>query len=186
MPGSDQFNSEMRNVALAIQGHKQAFGRLYEKYADRIFRYLYFRTGSEQEAEDLMAAVFLKAWEALPEINQTGRKLNFKPWLFRIAHNSLIDYYRTNKNEISIEELGQINSSVKKTERIVEAEQEMDQIMRAIKNLDEKSQMVIIGRFDACLSHREIAVVLGIKENHVRVIQYRALDKLRKILGEQK
>ena len=101
MPESDHLQYEARIIEQAVQGDKQAFGQLYEIYAERIFRYLSFRTGSMEVAEDLLCEVFLKAWDALPRFGLTNKDHHFKAWLYKIAHNALIDHYRTSQNDIS-------------------------------------------------------------------------------------
>lgn len=184
MPDTGHLNLEARIVQQAIQGDKQAFGQLYEMYADRIFRYLFFRTGSVMVAEDLMCDMFLKAWVALPEFNSDKKHNNFKAWLYRIAHNTLIDYRRTKKSEISIEQFGEIPSGFVKQEKTIEDKEELSHLLENLNTLDDLSRQVLIHRFVAGLSHRETAELLGIRENHVRVIQFRAIKRMRAISGD--
>jgi RNA polymerase sigma-70 factor (ECF subfamily) len=184
MPDSDQSSMEARIVLQAIEGDKQAFGQLYEMYADRIFRYLVFRMGSMEAAEDLMCEVFLKAWTALPDFGAGSNDRNFKSWLYRIAHNALIDHRRTLKDEISLENLAEIQSKNEKPDKIFESKEQSSQLARMLNLLDELSRDVLIHRFVAGLSHRETASILGINEGHVRVIQYRAIKRMRRMTGE--
>jgi RNA polymerase sigma-70 factor (ECF subfamily) len=184
MPDTEHLSVEARIVQQAIQGDKQAFGQLYEMYADRIFRYLFFRTGSEMTAEDLMCDAFFKAWAAMPEFVMDKETDNFKAWLYRIAHNTLIDYHRTKKNEISIEQLGEMQSGSEKAEKRIEDKQEFLNLLRNLNMLDEISREVLVHRFVAGLSHRETAALLGLRETHVRVIQYRAIKKMRELSGD--
>jgi len=177
MPDTEHLNLEARIVQQVIQGDKQAFGQLYEIYADRIFRYLFFRTGTEVVAEDLMCDVFFKAWAALPEFNLDKKHNNFKAWLYRIAHNTLIDHRRTHKTEIPIDQLVELQSVSEKPE-------EISHLLADLNTLDNLSRQVLIHRFVAGLSHRETAALLGIREANVRVIQFRAIKKMREISGD--
>ena len=90
---SDQHDNEL--VARASQGDRDAFGDLYERYLDAIFRYIYYRVNHQQDAEDLTELVFLKAWQNIASCYE--KKATFKSWVYRIAHNSIIDHYRTRK-----------------------------------------------------------------------------------------
>src|ERR1044071_6299092 len=90
--------SELKLIRFSQQGDRDAFGCLYETYLDRIHRYIYFRVMDPEVAEDITSLVFLRAWEKL-ETFQSGRS-PFAGWLYRIAHNAIIDHYRTRKASI--------------------------------------------------------------------------------------
>src|SRR3989344_1240602 len=88
--------SESRLLKKAVKGDKESFGLLYKKYLDLIYRYIYFRVGSSKfEAEDLTQNVFFKAWDKIRNngFKSDGVNSSFKAWLYRIAHNTVIDYY---------------------------------------------------------------------------------------------
>src|ERR1043165_3026034 len=82
-------------IKQAVDGDSEAFGVLYVRYMDAIFRYIYYRVGQDIEAEDLTEEVFIRAWEALPSY-QIGQ-FPFTSWLYRIAHNLVIDHPRKRK-----------------------------------------------------------------------------------------
>jgi RNA polymerase sigma-70 factor (ECF subfamily) len=185
MPESDHLQYEARIIDQAIQGDKQAFGQLYEIYADRIFRYLSFRACSLVVAEDLMSEVFLKAWDALPRFGSKKNDNHFNAWLYKIAHNALVDHHRTTRHEVSLERIGDIASGVEKPELTVEKHEESVKLIRLMKMLDEISRNILINRFVAGLSHRETAEMLGLSENHVRVLQFRAIKKMRELMGDK-
>ena len=88
----------------AIDGDRDAFGVLYERYIERIYSYIYYRTGNVHEAEDLTERVFLRAMRHIT--NYTNRGLPFSAWLYRIAHNIVANWYRDNsrRKEIPIDE----------------------------------------------------------------------------------
>lgn len=185
MPDEDPLNPENRIIRLAIEGDKQAFGQLYERYVGKIYRYLFFRMDSREAAEDMTEIVFLKAWEGLPALGRKSSGVNFSAWLYRIAHNALVDHRRTKKEEIALEGIEPIPAQIEKPGTRVELDEESARIIPAMQKLDEQSQNVIISRFIGDLKPREIAEMLGLSEGNVRVIQYRALKKLQGILGDK-
>jgi len=126
----------------------------------------------------------MKAWEHLPHFGGKKKERNFRAWLFRIAHNTVIDHYRTRKHFSPLEMVSQTGTSEGEPDRVAIKNEDNRRIMEAIKRLDETSQKVIVSRFISDLSHKETALSIGISENNVRVIQYRALKKIRDMLGE--
>src|SRR5437870_5432603 len=91
-------HDEGKLVRLAVDGDSEAFGALYVRHMDVIYRYIYFRISDEVEAEDLTEEVFIRAWEALPSYKPG--EFPFTSWLYRIAHNLIIDYHRKRKPQI--------------------------------------------------------------------------------------
>ena len=83
-------------IEKAISGEKEAFGHLYDQYFPQIFKYLLVRTDTREDAEDMTETVFIKAWEHLPNFGGKTKERNLRAWLFRIAHNTVVDHYRTN------------------------------------------------------------------------------------------
>ena len=88
---SDQHTAiENDLLARAIKGDAEAFGNLYERHMMSIYRYIHYRIGEVQEAEDLTETVFVKVWQAMPNFKMG--KASFRTWLYRVAHNLLVDY----------------------------------------------------------------------------------------------
>ena len=163
----------------AVQGDAEAFGLLYRRHLERVYRYVLYRVSNQQEAEDLTETVFLKVWEALP-----GYRLREQPWtawLFRVAENTVIDYYRTRHAHKELEE-GLPADGPEPVERISLGE-EMAQVRAALGQLSPDQQRLLLLRFVDGLSHAEVAQILGKTEGNVRVMQYRALAALAKVLG---
>ncbi len=161
-------------------GDKDAYGMLYERYLVPIYRYCYFRVGSELDAEDLTEMIFLKAWENLPK----KQVQSFRAWLYRIAHNQVVDYLRTRKNTTTIDLLETSLDGQNQPEQALLNREDGRLLAQAIQQLDEQDQEVLVCRFVSQLSHAETAAVLGLNESHVRVLQYRALKKLQDLLGK--
>jgi len=169
----------------AVAGNSQAFGELYQRYLEKIYRYIYFRVGNVADAEDLTEEVFIRAWEALP--SYTIGVHPFTSWLYRIAHNLVIDHVRKRKPvQTSDDELMNRPSKAPNAEEVLQERQVADELKKAILQLDNLDQQVIILRFIEELSHREVSNILDITEGTSRVVQHRALSKMRQIMRNGK
>lgn len=170
-------------IQLSVEGEAEAFEVLYRRHMDVIYRYLFFRVGSETQAEDLTEDVFLKAWEALPKFKVGQQPLIH--WLYRIAHNLLIDHFRKRTPlPLSDELITSFVDSTETPEGVVNRHEEMELITRAVRRLAALEQQVILLRFVEGLSHRKIGNIIGKSAAASRVIQYRALKTLRAFLSE--
>ena len=184
MTKKDKKRSPQALLKLAAKGDKQAYGAFYEEYFGEIYRYIYFRVSSHHEAEDLTEIVFLKAWETL---HQKGKEIqNFRAWIYRIAHNIVIDHHRTKKHEVSLDHISPAAKPESGPEKLIEIKQENQKLMDGIAQLEPKYREVIVLRFINQLSHAETAKVLNIKEGHVRVLQYRGLKILSDLMTEDR
>ena len=169
-------------VDRAVGGNTEAFGRLYDIYADRIYRHIYYRTSNIKDAQDLTQEVFIKAWKGLPKYRRT--KTPFLGWLFTISHNRIIDYYRTKKDHAYLDNEIIIEDSRKGPEELVELQFTQQEIRRVILQLPAEQQQVIFMSFIEGFTYKEIATTLNKSEGNIRVIIHRALKKMREILGK--
>jgi RNA polymerase sigma-70 factor (TIGR02952 family) len=179
---NDFSSSEMdRQSELVIQakaGDAEAFGHLYETYLDRIYRYIYFRVTDEQTAEDLISQVFTKAWENLDRYQPSGRP--FIAWLYTIAHNTVIDHYRTRKDTVAIENTISLASDAPSPHEQVELHFEADNLRAALQTLTPEQQQVVVLKFISGMSTDEIAGQLRKSAGAIRALQMRALQALAK------
>ena len=165
-------------VAKAKSGEREAFGVLYERHMGAIYRYLSYRLGTVEDAEDLTTTVFLRGWQNIDSYSWRG--LPFLAWLYRIAHNLLIDFRRANKTQwVDIESQGDLPDNALMPERQVTHDLQVRDVMNAMDELDTLHQEVLTLRFLVGLSHREVAAILDRSEAAARVLQYRALKALR-------
>jgi RNA polymerase sigma-70 factor (ECF subfamily) len=168
-------------VRRAIEGDAGAFGDLYEQYLNQIFRYIYYRIGDQGLAEDFTETVFLRVWESLSRFDIS--KISFKGWLFRVAHNLLVDYYRTRKKQQSLNEYIELPDPRQSPEDQVITSEREALVLSALKSLKQEYQDVLTLRFINNLSHAETAKALDRNVGAVRVLQYRALQALEKELA---
>ncbi|MAF80237.1 hypothetical protein CL629_04120 [bacterium] len=172
---------ESEIIKSAKRGDSEAFGRLYDQYVSQIYRFIYFRVSSKTDAEDLTHQVFLKAWKSLKRYKEKGHP--FSSWLYRIAQNTVVDFYRTSRSHQDIETLPeQVLSENPNIEDRVDQSIEVERIHSVIRQLDETSQSVLLMKFVDHLSNKEISVTLEKSEGAIRVIQHRALKQVRDLL----
>lgn len=160
-------------------GDAEAFGLLYDQYSEVIFRYVYSHLENRLDAEDLTEEIFLRAWRALPKYDERG--LPFSAFLFRIARNSLIDYYRQRKVVQSIDDI-EIQSREAGPEELVDGRIENSDLRKTIAELREDYRNVLIFRFLSGLSPEETAQVMQRSVGAVRVLQHRALSALKDLM----
>lgn len=167
----------------AVSGDVDAFGTLYERYLPQIYRYLYSRTWDVRRAEDDTETVFLKVWEALPRFRPEAG--SFRTWLFRIAHNQLVDSYRAHRAEEPLPEEPEWPDETTLPEDHLVAGEAREKVALALGQLRPEYRTVLELRFFHGLSHAEAAGILGKSESAVRIQQFRALQALWKVLNRE-
>ncbi|MBL4694088.1 sigma-70 family RNA polymerase sigma factor [Candidatus Gracilibacteria bacterium] len=175
---------EIENLVVQVQaGDQDAFAALYEILIDPIYRYIYYRVPAT-ESEDLTETVFLKVWK---NINKYRPMKNiFTAWVFRIAHNLVVDYYRAAKNK-KVDELSEMLPDMDRQHNpIVRTKQSMDKdtLKKALARMKDSYREIIIYKFMNELSNSEIALILNKSEGSLRILQFRALKSLKKELQD--
>ena len=175
---------ERQLVLQAQDGDAEAFGRIYDGYVERIYRFVFFRVDDQQTAEDLTSQVFLKAWSNLDRFEFT--RTPYIAWLYTIAHNTVIDHYRTRKVTTALEDV-QLSQpdDAEAVENQIDLTVEMKTIKAAMQNLTDDQQQVLHLRFIEGMSNTEIAQQLGKREGAIRALQMRGLQALAKQLAEK-
>lgn len=179
---------ERQLIQRAQRGETQAFGQLYERYAPRLFRFLWAHLDDPRDAEDLTEEVFLRTWRALPGYRL--RETPFVSFLFRVARNALTDHYRQARRRgravawdaepAQPGDLSQLADPGSDPALALSREQERQQIRQALSGLRGDYRLVLELRFWSDLSTEEIAQAMGRSAAAVRVLQYRALLALQK------
>ncbi len=170
-------------VQQAVAGDQRAFAELYEGYFNRIYRYVYLKTGDRVEAEDMTQQVFVNALKSISGYRWQGKP--FSAWLFRIAHNQIVDHLRrrTRQPATLLNEpllTGGVNPLA-----LAEHNLDMEQVARATKRLTKAQQEVVSLRFAAGLSIEEVARSMGRSQGAVKALQHSAIIALRKVLVKQ-
>ncbi len=167
----------------AAKRDKKAFGELYDRYIDKLYKYIYFKCRSTEEAEDLTSQVFMKAWEAIENYRWEGYP--FSTWLFRIAHNQIVDYYRTHRSNVPLDAARTTHKGPDPFD-IIQNSMTGEQIRAAIKHLTDSQQRVIILRFIEGYGIAEIADLMDKDPAAIRAIQHRALRALQPWLTQER
>lgn len=182
--GGCQVQSEQELIRRAKERDSEAFSRLYEAYFDKIYRYIIIKIGSQMEAEDMTQQVFLKALQAIPSYKSQGAP--FSAWLYRIAHNQIVDYLRKNSKRppaFDDDPRGVIdNNRNNDPQRITEHNLSMEQLLDAARSLTAAQREVISLRFTSDLSTAEVARIMGKSQGAVKALQHSAIVALRKTL----
>ena len=180
-PGTDPVENLVRR---AQDGDATSFAELYERFHDKIFRYIYFKTGNPNDAEDITEDVFLRMLESINSFRWKGHP--FSSWLFRIAHNLIVDHFRkrSRQKNTPLDDAGDLAGA---TSHEIEAELDVklaiERVHLAMEGLTDLQKEVMSMRFAAGLSVRETAEAVGKRENAVKALQHAAIKKLRVLLG---
>ncbi len=166
----------------ASRAEPAALGEVYDQYADRIYAYIYRRVGQAEVAEDLTGQVFMRMLEAI----RTGQgwRSSFSGWLYRIAHNLVIDYYRRRGRVtlVDIDEAAPIKASHGDPVRSTESLLNREQLRAALFQLTEEQAQVITLRFMDERSIAEVADLMDKTEGAIKALQYRAVLALRRVM----
>jgi len=181
MPEAD--NKDDVVLSNASQGDLDAFGILYEKYVDRIFNYIYYRTGNVNDAEDLTARVFQRALHHIG--TYTDRGVPFSAWLYRIAHNLVANWHRdrSRRQEIPLDEAPLLSKGDHPESTLVRT-QEQEALLRMIRSLPPDRQQLLILKFVDHLSNAEIGSIMRRSEGAVKSLYHRTLLHLRDQIGD--
>lgn len=166
-----------------ISSKEDALAGLYNEYYDKIARYIYVRMGDRAEAEDLAGEVFLKALESLGSYTERG--VPMQAWLFRIAHNLVVDYLRrsSRRSIISVDDVEVEAES--NPQEIAETSIEMARVSEAMTELTTAQRQVIELRFFGGLTSEEAGKVMNKSSGAVREMQSAAIKRLRELLVEE-
>ena len=168
-------------VRRAQQRDEEAFTQLYEANFDKIYRYVALRIGDKTEAEDMTQQVFLKALQSLSSFKWRG--ISFSAWLFRIAHNQVVDYLRKKTKQATTLLDESLVSSNSDPQLVAEHKLDIEQLLSATKRLTEAQREVLSLRFAGGLPVAEVAKVMGKSQGAVKALQHSAIGALRKVLS---
>ena len=164
----------------AGNGDNEAFGLLYERYVRKIYNYIYYRTGNVNDAEDLTAKVFHRAFRHIESYNQRG--VPFSAWLYRIAHNLVANWYRdrSRKKEVTLDDQFPSSFHFDFPESALEKSEESEKLIKTLRKLPPERQQLIILKFVEGLSNAEIGLIMRKSEGAIKSLYHRTLESLRK------
>lgn len=162
----------------------EAFGKLYELYIDKIYRYVFQRTGNRHDAEDLTAKVFHRALNNIQRYNDQG--LPFSAWLFRIAHNLVANWHRdrSRRQMVSLDKLDLKADQRHNPHQAVEQANLRELLLAAIHQLPPERQDLIALKFVERMTNAEIGEVMGRTESAIKSLYHRTVISLRELLAE--
>jgi RNA polymerase sigma factor (sigma-70 family) len=165
---------------------KLNFAELFQQYYSRVYNYLRYRVNAPEDAEDLISAVFEKAYTHREQFD--AEKGAFSTWLFRIAHNTLANYYRTRQRHSVWESEGGLPDDLITPESSPETQiihkETIAELLQGLNQLRERDQEVISLKFAGRLSNQEIGQIMDLKEKTVSVVLLRAMRRLQQQLSE--
>ena len=167
----------------AKAGEQAAFGQIYDHFFKKIYTFIYYRVGHKEVAEDLAEDVFLKAFGKIAGMNKDG---SLEAWLYQIARNRVIDYYREKKLTVALEEVENTLEYETNVIDIVNLERQQIIFLKLLKELGAEQQAVLKMKFLEDLSNGEIAELLNKNEGAIRVIQHRAITKLQELIKKHR
>ncbi len=172
-------------IRRAQQLDQAALTQLYEENFDKIYRYIAVKIGDRTEAEDMTQQVFLNALQSISSYKSKG--LPFSSWLYRIAHNLIVDYLRkiSKKNSVPLDESLPIPAHDGDPQQTVGVKLELEAVAVAAKRLTPSQQEVISLRFSSDLSISEVAAVMHKSEGAIKALQHSAIAALRKLLAPE-
>ncbi len=159
---------------------QEAFAQIYELNFDKIYRYVVLRIGDKIEAEDMTQQVFVNALKSISSFKWKG--VPFSSWLFRIAHNQVVDYFRKKQKRATVPLDESLANPGDNPETVVERQLDIARMVSATGDLTKAQQEVISLRFAGELSIAEAAKVIGKSEGAVKALQHSAIVALRKSL----
>lgn len=171
-------------VAAAQQGDQGAFGQLYDRYVDVVFRFVLFRVGDRPLAEDLTSETFLRALRRISSVSYQGRDVG--AWFVTIARNLVLDHVKSSRYRLEMTTADILDSSAddRGPEHEVVEEATATELMRCVAQLGRDQQECIMLRFMQGLSVSETAAVMGRNEGAVKALQHRAVRRLAQLLPE--
>jgi RNA polymerase sigma-70 factor (ECF subfamily) len=164
-------------VAQAKAGYLEAFGQLYVRYVDPIYRYVHARLGEQQDAEDLTEEVFLRSFLSLDRYRERGWP--FSAFLYQVARNAVTDHFRKNRVEADASESESMASAVQSPDDHLVREERLRDIRKAVDELAPNYREVIILRVMMSLPTATVAKWTNSTEDAVRVMLYRAMESVR-------
>jgi RNA polymerase sigma-70 factor (ECF subfamily) len=175
-------NAHTETFQKAQQGDQEAFSEIYNLFFDKIYTFIYFRVNHKEIAEDLAEDVFMKAFQRISKLKEPKA---FEGWIYQIARNTVIDYYRSKKQVVALEEVENTIQYEHALVDVIELEAQQRIFLELLNELGAEQKAVIKMKFFEHLENETIATQLNKTEGAIRVIQHRALSRLKDLLKDK-
>lgn len=169
--------NEKEAIKNCQSGDLEKFGYLYDKYIKKIYDFIYYKTTHKETAEDLTSKTFTKAIDNIGHFEID--KGTFSAWLYQIARNTVIDFYRTRKNKTDIDDVWDLSSD-EDLARDIDTKQKLARVEKYLSKLKSEQREIIIMRIWQEMSYREIAEIIGKSEASCKMAFSRAINILRR------
>ena len=166
---------EIEIIKKCQSGNTGEFSILYDVYIEKIYKYIYYKTGHKETAEDLTSKTFFKA---LRSIDKFEANESFSAWLYTIARNNVIDYYRAKKLDIDIDDIWDLSDDDDLIQSIDDKNKILE-IKKYLSNLKKEQREIVILRVWQQMSYKEIAEFVGKSEDACKVTYFRVIKKLK-------
>jgi len=160
-------------------GDTEQFGKIYDYYIKKIYRFVYYKTHHKETAEDITSKVFMKAFEKISKFNP--KKGNFSSWIYKIARNSVIDHYRSQKFHNNIDDAWDLETD-EDIGSDTEVKMQIEEVRKYLKELTSVQRDVVIMRIWQEMSYKEIAEVIGKNEANCKMAYLRGVQKLKQVM----
>ncbi len=162
-----------------------AFGELYERYVDKIYSYIYYRVGNDDDAEDLTARTFFQALDKIGSYEDRGAP--FSAWLYRIAHNLVANLHRQRSRHKTVPFEDPVVAAIRRPSpaAVVEKQEAREALLGAIHRLPEDRQQLLLLKFVEHMPNAQIGEIMGRTESSIKSLYHRTLLALRSDLQER-
>ncbi|MBP9695086.1 MAG: sigma-70 family RNA polymerase sigma factor [Candidatus Magasanikbacteria bacterium] len=172
-------DKDLQSINRVLSGDVAAFGSVYDAYIEPIYRFVFFRVQNHHVAEDVTSDIFLKALDRIHTYK--SNRGSFRTWLYQLARNTIIDYYRTTKQTVSIEEAYDVPSNSHVSVERVDSTLLAEKVGKYLSGFKDVERDILILRIWQEMPYSEIAGIVGKKEDACKKIYIRAIEKIQKI-----
>lgn len=161
-------------ISLSLKGDSLAFSSLYNSYVEKIYRFVFYKTMHKETAEDLTSQIFIKVYEKLKTFDQSQA---FQPWLYQIARNTVIDFYRARHEHANIEDFWHLSGADEQSKH--EQQWDLGRVKEYLQKLSAEQREIVLLRLWEGLSYQEIATIMHKSEASCKMSFSRALTKIK-------
>jgi RNA polymerase sigma-70 factor (ECF subfamily) len=173
-----QYN-EREHILACQGGNTEAFGLIYDRHVRTIYNFIYYKVFDKDSAEDLTSQTFFKA---LKNVNSVDPERPIISWLYKIAHNSVLDHYRSTRPSEDIDDYWDIGDETEDVVAKLDTDVDMKRVGQYLKKLSSLERDIIMMRVWQELPYQAIAEIVGKSEANCKMIYSRSLKKLKSMM----